>query len=53
MVELEQFSDDYFTLAAKDKGKFSKYLSLKEAVEVLLEGKRYRIVPAKSAKAKK
>ena len=47
VIEVEQFGEDYFTLAAKDKGKFSKFLSLKEPVEVLLDGKRYRIVPAK------
>lgn len=47
VIEVEQFSKQYFELAAKDKGKWSKYLSLKERVEVVLEGKRYRIVPAK------
>lgn len=52
VVEIEQYSAEYFDLAAKDKGKWSKFLSLKEPVEILLEGKRYRIVPAESAAAK-
>ena len=50
VVEIEQYSKEYFELAAKDQGKWSKFLSLKEPIELLLGGKRYRIVPTKPAK---
>lgn len=49
LVKIEQYTKEYFDLAARDKGKWSKFLSLTEPVEVVLGGKRYRIVPSKSA----
>ncbi len=47
VIEIEQYSAEYFALAARDKGKWSKFLTLKEPVEVLLGESRYRIVPPK------
>ena len=45
VIEIRQFSPEYFELAAKDKGKWARYLALQEPVEILLEGRRYRILP--------
>ena len=44
---LTQLSDDYFSLARTQKAENNQYLSLDEPVTVKLEGKVYRIEPAK------
>lgn len=46
-IEIEQYSSEYFELAAKDNSKYSKFLTLKEPVDVVLGGQRYRILPPK------
>lgn len=45
--EITQFSDDYFQLAAAEKGKWARFLVFKETVLIVLGGKTYRIVPEK------
>jgi hypothetical protein len=45
-VEIEQFSEDYFTLADAMGPEFNQYLVFKEPVTVRWEGKIYRIKPA-------
>ena len=45
--EITQFSDDYFQLAAAEKGKWARFLVFKESVLIVLDGKTYRIVPEK------
>ncbi len=44
---MTQFSDDYFQLARVQKAENNQYLSLEEPVTVKLDGKVYRIEPAK------
>ena len=44
---LTQLSDEYFRLARTQKAENNQYLSLDEPVTVKLDGKVYRIEPAK------
>jgi hypothetical protein len=44
---ITQLSDEYFRLARTQKAENNQYLSLNEPVTVKLEGKVYRIDPAK------
>ena len=44
---ITQLSDEYFSLARKQKAGNNQYLSLDEPITVKLEGKVYRIEPAK------
>lgn len=47
VVLITQFSKEYFELAAKQDGKFAKFLAFTEPVLVVLDGRTYRIVPEK------
>jgi Ca-activated chloride channel family protein len=46
-VVVVQFSDDYFRLAREQKSEHNQYFSQAEPVTVKLEGKVYRVDPAK------
>jgi hypothetical protein len=45
-TRVAQFSDAYFALAARDNGRFAKYLALDGPMLVRLDGKTYLIEPA-------
>jgi Ca-activated chloride channel family protein len=45
IIEVEQFSDDYFKLSQLGNGRYSKYLTVTEPLLVRIDGKNYRIVP--------
>jgi Ca-activated chloride channel family protein len=45
-IKVQQFSDAYFALADRDKGRFAKYLAIDGPVLLRLEGKTYLIEPA-------
>ena len=47
-VRIQQFSKEYFDLAAKHGGTLGKYLNFDEAVIVNLDGKTYEVVPEAS-----
>jgi len=42
-IRIKPFSDAYFALAARDNGRFAKYLALDGPVLIVLEGKTYFI----------
>ncbi len=44
-IAIEQFSDEFFELAAKQQGRLSQYLVFDEPVIVYLDGQAYRITP--------
>jgi Ca-activated chloride channel family protein len=44
---IEQFSDAFFRLAREQKAELNQYLTFTEPVTVKLDGKVYRIEPAK------
>ena len=46
-VAIEQFSDKFFELARSQSATQNQYLSFDEAITVNLDGKVYRIDPAK------
>jgi Ca-activated chloride channel family protein len=43
-IRIKPFSDAYFALVAKDKGRFAKYLTLDGPVLIVLDGKTYLIM---------
>jgi hypothetical protein len=43
LTRIKPFSDAYFALAARDKGRFAKYLTLDGPVLIVLDGKTYLI----------
>jgi hypothetical protein len=45
-TRVEQFSDAYFALAARDDGRLAKYLALEGPILVRLDDKTYLIEPA-------
>jgi hypothetical protein len=45
-TRVQQFSDAYFALAARDNGRFAKYLALDGPILVQLADKTYLIEPA-------
>ena len=47
IVEVQQFSDEYFTLTTLDRGRYSKYLTVDEPMLIRIDGTNYRIVPVK------
>ena len=47
VIEVQQFSDEYFRLTQVSDGRYSKYLTLTEPVLLRVDGKNYRIVPLK------
>jgi hypothetical protein len=42
-IRIKAFSDAYFALAARENGRFAKYLALDGPVLVVVEGKTYLI----------
>jgi Ca-activated chloride channel family protein len=47
-IHVQQFSDAYFALAARDNGRFSKYLALEGPILVRLDDKTYLIEAAET-----
>lgn len=45
VVEVQQFSDEYFKLTNMNDGRYSKYLTFTEPVLIRVDGRNYRIVP--------
>lgn len=45
VVEIEQFSDEYFRLTELSDGRYSKYLTATEPLLIRIDGRNYRIVP--------
>ncbi|MCP4782058.1 MAG: VWA domain-containing protein [Fuerstiella sp.] len=43
VIEVEQFSDDYFKLTRLSDGRYSRYLSVAEPMLIRIDGKNYRI----------
>ncbi|MEO2013028.1 MAG: VIT domain-containing protein [Fuerstiella sp.] len=44
VIEVEQFSDDYFRLTRLNNGRYGKYFSVAEPMLIRIDGKNYRIV---------
>ena len=49
VVTVEQFSKEYFELAAEDDGRWSEFLSVPEPLLIQIHDKVYRIVPPNDA----
>ncbi len=47
LIEVEQFSDEYFELTRLNKGRYGKYLSVAEPMLIRIDGRNYRIVISK------
>ena len=45
-IKIEQYSDAYFKLAARDGGRYAKFLTFEEPVLVRLGGQTYLNLPA-------
>lgn len=45
VIEVQQFSDEYFELTQMNDARYSRYPTLTEPILIRLDGKNYRIVP--------